>query len=64
MRKWLSINGDFTIWEQDPLNNLANNGELMAFKHNDFWQSMDTIRDKFYLEDLWKSNKAPWKLWI
>ncbi|MBT6170598.1 MAG: glucose-1-phosphate cytidylyltransferase [Flavobacteriaceae bacterium] len=58
------INGDFTIWEQDPLNNLANNGELMAFKHNDFWQSMDTIRDKFYLEDLWKSNKAPWKLWI
>ena len=57
------IEGDATVWEQGPLNKLANIGELMAFKHNDFWQPMDTLREKNYLEDLWKSNKAPWKLW-
>ena len=57
------IDGDNTIWEQEPLNNLANKGELMAFKHDGFWQPMDTLRDKNYLEKLWSSNKAPWKLW-
>jgi glucose-1-phosphate cytidylyltransferase len=57
------IEGDTTIWEQEPLNNLANKGELMAFKHDGFWQPMDTLRDKNYLEELWSSNKAPWKLW-
>lgn len=57
------IEGDSTIWEQEPLNNLANKGELMAFKHEGFWQPMDTLRDKNYLEELWTSNKAPWKLW-
>jgi len=57
------IEGDNTIWEQDPLNNLADKGELMAFKHDGFWQPMDTLRDKNYLEELWSSNKAPWKLW-
>ena len=57
------IEGDSTIWEQEPLNNLANKGELMAFKHDGFWQPMDTLRDKNYLEELWSSNKAPWKLW-
>ena len=57
------IDGDNTIWEQEPLNNLANKGELMAFKHDGFWQPMDTLRDKNYLEELWSSNKAPWKLW-
>ena len=57
------IDGDNTIWEQEPLNNLANKGELMAFKHDGFWQPMDTLRDKNYLEELWGSNKAPWKLW-
>ena len=57
------IEGDNTIWEQEPLNNLANKGELMAFKHDGFWQPMDTLRDKNYLEELWSSNKAPWKLW-
>ena len=57
------IDGDNTIWEQEPLNNLANKGELMAFKHDGFWQPMDTLRDKNFLEELWGSNKAPWKLW-
>ena len=57
------IDGDNTIWEQEPLNTLANKGELMAFKHDGFWQPMDTLRDKNYLEKLWSSNKAPWKLW-
>ena len=57
------IKGDATIWEQEPLNNLATDGELMSFKHEDFWQPMDTLRDKHYLEELWKTSKAPWKLW-
>jgi len=57
------IEGDSTIWEQEPLNKLAEEGELMSFKHDDFWQPMDTLRDKHYLEGLWESNKAPWKLW-
>ena len=57
------IDGDNTIWEQEPLNNLSNKGELMAFKHDGFWQPMDTLRDKNFLEELWGSNKAPWKLW-
>ena len=57
------IDGDNTIWEQEPLSNLANKGELMAFKHDGFWQPMDTLRDKNFLEELWGSNKAPWKLW-
>ena len=57
------IQGDNTICEQEPLNKLASDGELMSFKHEDFWQPMDTLRDKHYLEELWKSEKAPWKLW-
>ena len=57
------IQGDNTIWEQEPLNKLASDGELMSFKHEDFWQPMDTLRDKHYLEELWESEKAPWKLW-
>lgn len=57
------IKGDATIWEQEPLNNLAKNGELMSFKHEYFWQPMDTLRDKHYLEKLWETGKAPWKLW-
>lgn len=48
------------IFEQAPLQNLANDGQLMGFKHNDFWQCMDTLRDKNYLEKLWHSGKAPW----
>ena len=57
------IQDDNSIWEQEPLQKLAESGELMSFKHKDFWQPMDTLRDKFYLEDLWNSGKAPWKTW-
>lgn len=49
-----------TSWEQEPLEKLAHEGELLAFKHTGFWQPMDTLRDKNYLEDLWQSRKAPW----
>jgi len=58
------IQDDNTIWEQEPLKKLASDGELMSFKHEDFWQPMDTLRDKHLLEELWESEKAPWKLWI
>jgi len=54
---------DKTIWEQSPLQNLAIDQELMAFKHDGFWQPMDTLRDKNYLDELWSSKNAPWKIW-
>lgn len=57
------IEGDMTVWEQEPLMNLARDGMLSAYKHYGFWQPMDTLRDKMYLEDLWNSGKAPWKVW-
>lgn len=57
------VENDQTIWERGPLEHLANNGELLAYKHNGFWHPMDTLRDKHYLEDLWQSGNAPWKLW-
>jgi len=57
------IDDDKTIWEQYPLNQLASDDELMAYEHNGFWQTMDTLRDKHYLEELWASNNAPWKSW-
>ena len=57
------IEDDLTVWEKTPLETLAKNGQLMAYKHKDFWQPMDTLRDKNYLEDLWNSGKAPWKTW-
>jgi len=57
------IKGDQTIWEQEPLMNLAEEGQLMAFEHHGFWQPMDTLRDKHHLEELWASGKAPWKKW-
>ena len=53
------IEGDETIWEQEPLETLARSGELRAFEHNGFWQPMDTLRDKLLLEDLWHKNTAP-----
>mgnify|MGYP000878019750 CR=1 FL=1 len=55
------IKDDNTIFEQEPLNNLARDKQLMAFKHKGFWKPMDTLRDKIFLEDLWKKNQAPWK---
>lgn len=57
------IEGDSTIWEQEPLRGLAHDGQLMSFKHSDFWQPMDTLRDKKYLEKLWQAGNAPWKIW-
>ncbi len=57
------IEGDHTTWEQYPLMKLAEDNELMAYKHEGFWQPMDTLRDKIYLEELWSANAAPWKTW-
>jgi glucose-1-phosphate cytidylyltransferase len=57
------IEGDLTVWEQEPLERLAQIGELSAFKHTGFWQPMDTLRDSKLLQDLWHSGKAPWKVW-
>jgi glucose-1-phosphate cytidylyltransferase len=57
------IDGDECVWEQLPLNKLADEGELMAYEHHGFWQPMDTLRDKVYLEELWRQKKAPWKIW-
>jgi len=55
--------GDSTIWERSPLEELARDGQLSAFRHEGFWQPMDTLRDKNELETLWASGKAPWKTW-
>jgi glucose-1-phosphate cytidylyltransferase len=54
---------DFTIWEKEPLEKLANEQQLSVFKNLEFWQPIDTLRDKNYLESLWDSGKAPWKMW-
>jgi glucose-1-phosphate cytidylyltransferase len=57
------IEGDATPWEKEPMERLAEEGELNAFCHDGFWQSMDTLRDRQYLESLWQSGKAPWQVW-
>ncbi|WP_203076089.1 glucose-1-phosphate cytidylyltransferase [Falsiroseomonas ponticola] len=57
------IEGDATLWEQEPLRGLARDGELRAFDHPGFWQPMDTLRDRDLLERLWASGQAPWRLW-
>jgi glucose-1-phosphate cytidylyltransferase len=57
------IGGDQTSWEAQPLKSLAENRQLEAFKHSGFWQPMDTLREKNYLEELWQSGEAPWKVW-
>ncbi len=59
-----TIEGDDTIWEQEPLRGLAERGELAAYNHNGFWQPMDTLREKILLERLWASGTAPWKVWV
>jgi len=59
--KHLSTDSD--VWERAPLETLANEGQLAAYRHQGFWQPMDTLRDRTLLEDLWASGKAPWKLW-
>lgn len=57
------IDGDNTAFEAEPLTKLANDGQIMAYKHSGFWKCMDTQRDKFNLEELWERDKAPWKVW-
>ena len=57
------IKDDSTLWEEEPLVELAESGQLMAFSHSGFWQPMDTLRDKIALEALWSSGNAPWKNW-
>ena len=57
------ITDDSTVWEKEPLEILANTGNLAAYRHDGFWQPMDTLRDKHLLEDLWSGGKAPWKKW-
>ena len=57
------IEGDATVWERDPLEALARDGQLSAYMHAGFWQPMDTLRDKLKLEELWQNGHAPWKVW-
>jgi glucose-1-phosphate cytidylyltransferase len=57
------ITDDSTIWEQEPMKKLAHLEQLSAYKHHGFWQPMDTLRDRNYLEQLWQSDNAPWKVW-
>ena len=57
------ISDDMTVWEQEPLQKIAKDGKLCAYKHIGFWQPMDTLRDKMYLESLWESGSPPWKVW-
>ncbi|MGF6903733.1 glucose-1-phosphate cytidylyltransferase [Paraburkholderia sp. GAS348] len=57
------VDDDATVWEREPLERLAERGQLAAFQHDGFWQPMDTLRDKVLLEELWQKNAAPWKVW-
>jgi len=58
-----TIAGDATVWEREPMEKLANSGELYAYHHTGFWQPMDTLREREQLEAMWASGKAPWKIW-
>ena len=57
------IDGDATTWEEEPVERLARDGELRAYRHEGFWRAMDTVRDRTVLEELWRSGGAPWKTW-
>jgi glucose-1-phosphate cytidylyltransferase len=57
------IDGDTVPWERAPMESLARDGELMAFRHTGFWYAMDSLRDRTHLETLWQSGRAPWKVW-
>ncbi|MBR0557900.1 glucose-1-phosphate cytidylyltransferase [Ciceribacter sp. L1K23] len=57
------IEDDMTVWENEPLNALVDNRQLAAYRHDGFWQPMDTLRERMMLEDLWNSGRAPWKVW-
>jgi glucose-1-phosphate cytidylyltransferase len=57
------IDGDDTVWEQEPLQALARDGQLAAYRHHGFWQSMDSLRDRMVLEQFWEGGNPPWKVW-
>ena len=57
------ISGDETVWEREPLERIASEGQLTAFQHRGFWHPLDTLRDKKILDDHWTSGNAPWKVW-
>ncbi len=57
------IDDDGTIWEREPVERLAAEGQLGVYRHRGFWQPMDTLRDKTLLEELWQSGEPPWKIW-
>jgi len=57
------IEGDATVWEQEPLHRLVAENQLAVYHHKGFWQNMDTLRDKHVLQQMWDSGKAPWKIW-
>jgi glucose-1-phosphate cytidylyltransferase len=57
------IDGDETLWEREPMQRLAHESQLSAYKYDGFWQNMDTLRDKMYLEELWAKGNAPWRIW-
>ena len=57
------ISGEDSVWEREPLEKLAKSLQISAYKHDGFWQPMDTLRDLIYLNELWNSNSAPWKIW-
>ena len=59
----VKIKGDDISWEQTPLETIASEKQLAAYRHDGFWQPMDTLRDKMYLEKLWASSNPPWKVW-
>jgi glucose-1-phosphate cytidylyltransferase len=57
------LSGPDCVWENEPLRNLAKERELMAYEHKGFWHPMDTLRDKVFLNELWDTGEAPWKVW-
>ena len=57
------VDGDASVWEEEPVERLAGDGQLRAYRHGGFWRAMDTVRDREHLDDLWRSGGAPWKTW-
>lgn len=57
------IDGDSTVWEREPMESLSKAGQLQAWRHDDFWQSMDTLRDRMFLEEMWAEGNPPWRIW-
>jgi glucose-1-phosphate cytidylyltransferase len=57
------LDGDHTVWEQEPMRSLARDGQVSSYRHEGFWQAMDTLRDRNHLEELWSSGRAPWRVW-